>query len=169
MEQPIKIDGNGRQPESMDKLISVVFTDFPQVLFAILFGSAAKGRLTAQSDVDIAVAANKVLSVESRCDLAVALSCALGREVDLIDLQAVSGPILEQALCSGRILKNNDHDLYAGLMKRLWYNQADMMMASQKVRPPALQRLFKTLTYNMYAFTLEQPLRLGGRNFCLAI
>ncbi|MBW2185867.1 MAG: hypothetical protein JRG71_05525 [Deltaproteobacteria bacterium] len=43
------------------------------------------------------------------------------------------------------------------------------MMASQKVRPPALQRLFKTLTYNMYAFTLEQPLRLGGRSFCLAI
>ncbi len=42
-------------------------------------------------------------------------------------------------------------------------------MASQKVRPPALQRLFKTSTYNMYAFTLEQPLRLGVRNFYLAI
>jgi hypothetical protein len=42
-------------------------------------------------------------------------------------------------------------------------------MASQKVRPPALQRLFKTSTYNMYVFTLEQPLRLGVRNFCLAI
>jgi hypothetical protein len=43
-----------------------------------------------------------------------------------------------------------------------------MMMASQKVRPSALQRLFKTSTYNLYAFTLEQPLRLGVRNFCLA-
>jgi hypothetical protein len=43
------------------------------------------------------------------------------------------------------------------------------MMASQKVRPPALQRLFKTSTYNMYAFTLEQPLRLGVRIFYLAI
>jgi hypothetical protein len=42
-------------------------------------------------------------------------------------------------------------------------------MASQKVRPPALQRLFKTSTYNMYVFTLEQPLRLGVRNFYLAI
>jgi hypothetical protein len=39
------------------------------------------------------------------------------------------------------------------------------MTASQKVRPPALQRLFKTSTYNMYAFTLEQPLRLEVRNF----
>ena len=42
-------------------------------------------------------------------------------------------------------------------------------MASQKVRSPALQCLFKTSTYNMYVFTLEQPLRLGVRNFCLAI
>ena len=40
------------------------------------------------------------------------------------------------------------------------------LMASQKVRPPALQRLFKTSTYN---FTLEKTLRLVGRNFCLAI
>ena len=29
-------------------------------------------------------------------------------------------------------------------------------MASQKVRHTALQRFFKTLTYNMYAFTLEK-------------
>ena len=42
-------------------------------------------------------------------------------------------------------------------------------MASQKVRKLALQRLFKTSAYNMYAFTLEQPLRLGVRNFYLAI
>jgi len=127
LNQPIKIDGNDREPVRVDKVISVVLTDFPQVLFATLFGSAAKGRLTAQSDVDIGVASTKILSVESRCNIAVALSCALGREVDLVDLQAVSGPILEQALCSGRILKNSDHDLYAGLMKRLWYNQVDMM------------------------------------------
>ena len=43
------------------------------------------------------------------------------------------------------------------------------LMASQKVRSPAMQRFFKTLTYNMYAFVLEKPLRLVGRNFCLAI
>jgi len=42
-------------------------------------------------------------------------------------------------------------------------------MASQKVRPTALQRFFKISTYNMYAFTLEKPLRLVVRNFSLAI
>ncbi|MEA3545109.1 MAG: hypothetical protein U9R69_07815, partial [Thermodesulfobacteriota bacterium] len=44
-----------------------------------------------------------------------------------------------------------------------------LLMVSQKVRPTALQRFFKISTYHMYAFVLEKPLRLVGRNFCLAI
>ncbi|NOQ42730.1 MAG: hypothetical protein GQ563_09585 [Desulfuromusa sp.] len=43
------------------------------------------------------------------------------------------------------------------------------MLVSQKVRSTALQRLFKALTRNRYAFALEKPLRLVERNFCLAI
>ena len=121
--------GGGGPPgcELLEKKISTVLMEFPQIVFAALFGSAAKGRLTEQSDVDIAVAARERLSVETRGELAVALSSALGREVDLVDFQTVSGLILEQALCTGKIVKNADHELYARLMKRLWYNQADMM------------------------------------------
>lgn len=37
------------------------------------------------------------------------------------------------------------------------------MMTSQKVRPSALLQFFKTSTDSMYAFILEQPLRLGMR------
>jgi hypothetical protein len=44
-----------------------------------------------------------------------------------------------------------------------------MMLASQKVRPTALQRFFRTLTYAMKVFTPEKSLRLVVRNFCLAI
>ncbi len=43
------------------------------------------------------------------------------------------------------------------------------LLASQKVHPTTLQRFFRTSTYYMYAFTPEKPLRLVGRNFCLAI
>jgi hypothetical protein len=42
-------------------------------------------------------------------------------------------------------------------------------MASQKVRPTALRRFFRTSTYLMYAFAPEKPPCLVGRNFCLAI
>ncbi len=42
-------------------------------------------------------------------------------------------------------------------------------MASQKVRPTALRRFFRTSTYHMYAFAPEKTPSLVGRNFCLAI
>ena len=41
-------------------------------------------------------------------------------------------------------------------------------MASQKVHPPALQRFFKTSTYNMYAFTLEKNTTPCGTKFLLS-
>ena len=44
-----------------------------------------------------------------------------------------------------------------------------ILMTSQKVRPPALRRLFRTLTYYMYACAPEKPPGLGGRNSCLTI
>jgi hypothetical protein len=43
------------------------------------------------------------------------------------------------------------------------------MMASQKVRPTALRRFFRTSAYLMYAFAPEKPPSLVGRNFYLAI
>lgn len=107
--------------------IEHVLEAFPEVRFCTLFGSAGQGRMTAQSDVDIAVAGEQKLPVETRVGLAGALSAALGREVDLVDLQDVSGLILEQALCRSRVVKNADHLVYARLLKRLWYNQTDMM------------------------------------------
>ncbi len=42
-------------------------------------------------------------------------------------------------------------------------------MASQKFRSTVLQRFFKTSTYYMYVLTLEKPLRLVERKFCIAI
>jgi hypothetical protein len=73
------------------------------------------------------MAGEQKLTADERVRLVLALSAALGREIDLVDLQDVSGLILEQALCTGQVVKNADHDLYARLLKRLWYNQADMM------------------------------------------
>ncbi len=106
---------------------------FPEVRLATLFGSAVRGRLTAQSDLDIAVAADRKLSVEQRVRLAHSLAAALGREIDLIDLQDVSGLILEQALCRGEVILNEDTQLYARLLLRLWYNQADMMPYTRRI------------------------------------
>lgn len=113
--------------DALAATVNLVLKGFPSISFAGIFGSAAKGRLTDHSDVDIAVAALLPLSLERRADLLTALSRALDREIDVIDLQAVTGLILQQALCTGKIIKKTDTRVYAGLLKRMLFNQADMM------------------------------------------
>ena len=104
-----------------------VLDNFPDVFFATIFGSAVHDRLTPSSDVDIAVAGKRSLSYEERVGLQIALSHGLNYEVDLIDLQAVSGLILKEVLCSGKVVLNKVPAIYAQLMKKMWYNQEDMM------------------------------------------
>ncbi len=116
----------------MRESIKKILSEFPEVLFATVFGSAVSDRLTSFSDVDIGVAGQRKLSYETRTDLTLSLSRVLHREVDLIDLHAVSGLILKEALCSGNIIKNNPAT-YAFLLKKMWYNQADMMPHYKKI------------------------------------
>jgi hypothetical protein len=40
---------------------------------------------------------------------------------------AVSGPILRQALSKGSVIINKAPRLLAGLIKKMWYDEADMM------------------------------------------
>jgi len=100
---------------------------YSEIKIAILYGSAAKNRLTPRSDIDLALAAVEPLKFEQKIDIIDSLSQALSNSIDLIDLQSVSGPILQEALCTGLIIKKDFFDLYAQLIKKMWYNQEDMM------------------------------------------
>ena len=112
-----------------------MLTDYPEVQYATVFGSLVKNRLTAESDIDIAIAGEKPFSFEFRLQLMSSLNNELSHCVDLIDLQSVSGAILQQALCTGVTVKKSSTLLLAFLIKKMWYNQADMMpniLMSQK-------------------------------------
>ncbi len=118
-----------KENDALDKLLAQLadgLTEFPEIELAFLFGSAAKGRLTAASDLDIAVAADTPLALERKNDIGLALSRLTDREIDLIDLHPVSGTILQQVLCTGMIIKKSPL-LYARFLKKMWFNQADMM------------------------------------------
>ncbi len=134
----------------LDVEIRRVLEDYPQIQLAVLFGSAAHDRLTDRSDIDIAVAAQSSLSLDIRIELADRLTQALHREVDLIDLQSVSGTILEQSLCHGRLVLKQDPILYAELIKRLWFNQADMMPYTRRILAERRRRF-------LYEFGHHQP------------
>ena len=110
-----------------------VLKQFPQVKIAYLFGSAAREQLTSTSDIDVAVAADTTLPLETRLAIATQLSKALHREVDLIDLQDVTGEILQQSLCRGTKLLQKDARVHADLIKRLWFDQTDMMPYRRRI------------------------------------
>jgi predicted nucleotidyltransferase len=55
--------------QPIDLLIKEVLTHFPQVCFAILFGSVALGRQQPESDLDIAIAANHPLLANEKWPL----------------------------------------------------------------------------------------------------
>ena len=92
---------------------------------ALVYGSLAADRLTPESDLDVAVAADRPLSWEDRSTVAGQASLATGREVDLLDLRQAHGLILREALARGRLLFCHDRGLYSYLIQRMWDEQAD--------------------------------------------
>ena len=101
--------------------------DEPDLRLAILYGSAASGRLRADSDVDLAVLYRSPMTAEARRMMSERLERALHRRVDLVDLAVLHGTILKQVLCRGCVLVKRSPEDLAALVRRMVYNQADMM------------------------------------------
>jgi uncharacterized protein len=120
--------------------IKTVLELFPDIYIATIFGSASKGNHKPDSDIDVAVAGDKKLSVERKAQLYLALSNALKCDVDLIDLNQVSGTILKSALCSGEVVIKLSVPLFARILKKLWYNQADMAPHTKMIMEKQIQR-----------------------------
>ena len=114
----------------MDKIkgsVLKVLDRFKEIELCMIFGSVPAGKASPDSDLDIAVAGERALSEEVYLELAAALADAVNREIDLVDLNTATGIILKKALSSGSIVLNNDKNLYAGLISRMLFNEADMM------------------------------------------
>ncbi len=107
--------------------IKQVLESFPDITIGILYGSSAENRLRFESDLDIAVAGNKALSSNEKKELITELAEKLNRPIDLVDLRQINGTLLHQALTNGILIHCLDRNLYAALMKKMLYNQADMM------------------------------------------
>ena len=79
--------------ETTIKAITQVLRRHPWVRAAWVFGSVADGRVRPSSDLDVAVLGDKPLQAEQKSMLIRRLAQAVGRPVDLIDLQATQGPL----------------------------------------------------------------------------
>jgi len=108
------------------KIIEVVDL-FPKIHFVAIFGSYAKNCNRTDSDLDIAIAAEIPMSYQEIMQIKKELGVKLDKEIDLIDLNTVNGLILKEALCSCDIIVKKNTTLYANLIRKLIYDQADMM------------------------------------------
>ena len=83
----------------------------PGVAFALVFGSSARGRARADSDVDVAIelipdAARDVRAIGA---LGARLQSAAGRRVDLVLLDEAPAPLAYRVFRDGRLLVERDH------------------------------------------------------------
>lgn len=113
--------------ESFRELLQSVLNQNQDIELCIVFGSIAAGRAVPDSDLDIAVAGKQPLTGARCLELIETFSAATGRAIDLVDLMAATGLILKQALSTGVVVQNRDKNLYAYLISRMHFNQADMM------------------------------------------
>ncbi len=115
------------------KAIREVLHRHPNIKLCIIFGSTAAGKDFPDSDLDVAVAASSILSAEKSLELMEDFIAATNREVDLVDLNAATGLVFQQALSTGVVVQNSDKDLYAKLISKMLVNQADMMPYNDRI------------------------------------
>lgn len=104
-----------------------VLREEPGLQLAMLHGSGAMGKMRADSDVDIALLFDHPLNAETKMKLISRLEQEFHRNVDLIDLYSLSGTILKQVLRKGRVFIQAKPGALAELVRKMIYNQTDMM------------------------------------------
>jgi len=112
--------------------IRQILNGHPQIQLAVLFGSLARNKACLESDLDLAVSADRPLDVNEKMQLIEALADLTGRPVDLVDLFTVGEPLLGQIIVGGqRILGDDTH--YALLLSKHLFNQADFMPYQRRI------------------------------------
>ena len=95
--------------EDFLKIIVDLLVAQAEAYAVILFGSYGTGRVHSGSDIDIAFLGDKKLDSYEVFMLAQVLACRVGKDVDLIDLQAASTVMRAQIISRGKILYCRDH------------------------------------------------------------
>lgn len=88
-----------------------VLEEEPDVAYALLFGSGARGALRATSDVDVAIELRPAAPRDAATlGLLIArLESAAGRSVDLVLMDEVPAPLAYRVFRDGRLILERDH------------------------------------------------------------
>jgi predicted nucleotidyltransferase len=150
--------------EEILKTVKETLDETDRVVLAIVYGSAASGAVRGESDVDVAILCNTAMAPEERLALSQRLGQRLGRDVDIVDLNAADGVLLKQILTKGKVVVKKQAAAYAGLLKKMIYGQEDYMHYYRR----ALRACLKSPVWHSLerrAWVYPKPNRLTSLNF----
>jgi uncharacterized protein len=130
----------GTQPD-LQELIAYLEAH-PAVLAAVVFGSAAAGRLRPDSDLDLALlfANDHVPDAFAALELRAALEQRASRDVDLIVLNQASPILAFQAAKKGRLIVCKDAGADQHYLVRLITEYADFKRIRRPIEEVVLKR-----------------------------
>lgn len=113
----------------------------PEVFALYVFGSFAGGREHADSDLDLAVLAERPLDPLRRLEAQRELGRLLDRDVDLIDLHRANTVLGREVVTRGRALFKQDTERALDFEARTIGDYARLMDATQDIRADIVARL----------------------------
>jgi predicted nucleotidyltransferase len=116
----------------IDVQLCKILNSYPFIKLAILFGSMAQNGAKFESDLDLAVQSDHVLTTEEKMELTSDLAQQFMRPIDLIDLRTVGEPLLGQIIVKGRRIIGTD-TTYGDLIARHVYAEADFMPYQRRI------------------------------------
>jgi len=96
--------------ELLDHARALIVGAMPGVIAVYVFGSAASGRLTVDSDLDLAVLDRQPTEPARLYDLTRTLEVALRVDVDLVDLLTASTVLKKEVIAGGQLIHCADKD-----------------------------------------------------------
>jgi predicted nucleotidyltransferase len=95
----------------------------------IIFGSRAKVRQRPDSDLDLGIWRSSKWSVDFHRGCVEQITSFLPTAIDLIDLSKIDGPLLQEILCNGKKIYQQQDHLMGVLFVRLMDWRTDFMPA----------------------------------------
>lgn len=122
--------------------INDILSATPGVAAVLLFGSAARGQLRPDSDVDVAALFEhaRVPSFEERLMLQQRLEEAVQRDVDLVVLNDAPTILARQALTSGILIACPNSRVYHEFVIRLATEYADFKRIRKPIEDAVIRR-----------------------------
>ena len=100
-------------------LIKQYFSTKKDIHTVMLFGTVVEKYFNTESDIDVAIAGDVLLTTEKKVELHQSLAKLLSRKVDLRDLSTLHGIILSQVLRKGKVAKKENHEYFENKLREM--------------------------------------------------